>query len=141
VLSAQFRQKEHDFTQRWLKKVRAIGSEGLSGQALISYQIFVRNARETLAGEKFPGWMMPINQFYNLAGMAAQLGSGTGAQPFKTVEDYTNWYKRASRIPVLFDQAIANMQDGVKAGVVQPTILMKRVVSQLDALIHKNPEK
>ena len=70
----------------------------------------------------------------------AQFGSGTSAQPFKTVKDYDDWLKRASRIPVVFDQAIANMQQGIKAGVVQPEALMGNVVSQLDKLIKDEPE-
>lgn len=140
-LSEDYRQKSHEFTQRWLDKVEAIGPDGLEGQALLSYEIFVEDARDELAGEKFPGWMQPINQFYNLASMAVQLGSGTSAQPFKTVEDYANWRKRASRTPVLFAQAITNMKLGVEAGVVQPKVLMDNVVDQLDALITDNPEE
>lgn len=141
MLSAEYRKKQHDFTTHWLEKVQAIGSDGLTGHALISYQIFVRDARQQLESEQFPGWMQPVNQFYNLAGMVVQLGSGAVAQPFKTVDDYADWHKRAMQVPVVFDQAIANMKQGVKAGVVQPTILMKRVVSQLDALIKQDPEK
>ncbi|MGY1424355.1 DUF885 domain-containing protein [Lysobacter sp. A289] len=140
-LSEQYRQKSHDFTQRWLDKVEAIGSDGLEGQALLSYEIFVEDAEDELASEQFPGWMQPINQFYNLASMAVQLGSGTSAQPFKTVEDYAAWRKRASQTPVLFDQAIANMKLGVEAGVVQPKVLMDNVVDQLDALIKDKPEE
>jgi uncharacterized protein (DUF885 family) len=139
-LSEEYRQKEHDFTARWLETVEAIGPEGLEGSDLISYQVFVRNARQNLAAEEYPGWKQPVNQFYNLAGMAAQLGSGTSAQPFKTVEDYANWRERASQIPVLFDQAIANMKIGVEDGIVQPKALMDNVVDQLDALIADKAE-
>src|SRR5690606_27197460 len=64
----------------------------------------------------------------------------TGAQPFKTVEDYDNWLARAARLPVLFDTDIANMRAGMEAGVVQPTILMEKVVPQLDMLIKDKPE-
>jgi uncharacterized protein (DUF885 family) len=134
-LSADYRQQSHDFTAGWLKKIEAVGSDGLSGQDLLSYEIFVEKARRELEGEQFPGWMQPVNQFYNIASTVVQLGSGTGAQPFKSVQDYDNWRKRAARVPVLFDQAIANMREGMKAGVVQPRALMEKVVPQLDALI------
>ncbi len=139
-LSEDYRKKSHDFVAGWLEKVETVGPEGLEGQPLLSYQIFVRDAKDELESEQFPGWMQPINQFYNLAGMAVQLGSGTSAQPFKTVEDYANWRERATQIPVLFDQAIANMKLGVDAGVVQPKVLMDNVVDQLDALIKDKAE-
>lgn len=140
-LSPEYRAKSRAFTQRWLDTVQAVGPEGLDGQDLLSYQIFVRDAKNELEGEQFPGWQQPINQFYNFASTAVQLGSGTGAQPFKTVEDYDNWRKRASQIPVLFDQAIANSRIGMKNGVVQPRALMEKVIPQLDALIKDDAEE
>ena len=139
-LSAEYRATSRRFTEDWLKKIEAVGSDGLRGQDLLSYQIFVRDAKSELEGQRFPGWMQPINQFYNIGSTVVQLGSGTGAQPFKTVQDYDNWKKRATRVPVLFDQAIANMREGMKAGVVQPTALMQKVVPQLDALIKPKAE-
>lgn len=138
--SAAFRKQSHDFTTRWLKKIESVGSAGLAGQALISYDIFVHDARESLEGEKYPGWMMPVDQMGSIATNMAQLGSGTGAQPFKTVKDYDNWLKRGRRIPVLVDSIITDMQAGVKAGVVQPRALMTKVVPQYDAIIKDKPE-
>lgn len=139
-LSADYRKQTHDFTQRWLEKVQAVGSDGLDGQDLISYRMFVRDARNELEGEQFPGWMQPINQFGSLVSLSVQLGSGTGAQPFKTVADYDNWLARGDRLPVLVDQAIANMREGMRAGVVQPRVLMVKVLPQLDAVIGDKPE-
>ncbi|MFA0922266.1 DUF885 domain-containing protein [Xanthomonas fragariae] len=139
-LSPTFRQQSHEFTVSWLGKAEALGPEGLSGQDLLSYQIFVRDARGALAAEQFPSWMLPINQFYNIASIAVVLGSGIGAQPFKTVKDYDNWSRRAIGIPELFDQAIANMRAGMQAGVVQPKVLMQKVLTQLDAIIVRNAE-
>lgn len=139
-LSAQYRQQTHDFNTRWLKTVKDVGPEGLDGQALISYEIFVRNAEQALESEQFPGWMLPMDQFNNIAGFIAQLGSGTSAQPFKTVKDYDNWLARGARIPALFDTAVANMREGMKAGVVQPKALMVKVLPQFDALIKDKPE-
>jgi uncharacterized protein (DUF885 family) len=139
-LSAEYRRQSHDFNERWLKAVQDIGPDGLDGQALISYEIFVRNAEQTRESEQFPGWMLPIDQFNNIAGFAAQLGSGSSAQPFKTVKDYDNWLARGARLPVLFDTAIANMREGMQAGVVQPKALMVKVLPQFDALIKDKPE-
>lgn len=140
-LSPAFRQQSHDFTTLWLAKVEAIGPDGLSGQDLLSYQIFVRDARSAQAAEQFPSWMLPINQFYNIASIAVVMGSGTGAQPFNTVKDYDNWSRRALGIPDLFDQAITNMRAGMQAGVVQPKALMEKVLPQLDAIIARSAEE
>ncbi|MBS0200433.1 MAG: DUF885 family protein [Proteobacteria bacterium] len=138
--SAAFRKQNHDFTARWLKKVESVGSAGLSGQALISYDIFVHDSKASLESEKYPSWMLPVDQMGSIATSMAQLGNGTGAQPFKTVKDYDNWLKRGHRIPVLVDSIITDMQAGVKAGVVQPKALMTKVVPQYDAIIKDKPE-
>lgn len=138
--SARFRQQQHDFTQTWLDKAEAIGSDGLQGQDLISYEIFVSDAKTSLEGEQFPDWMLPVNQMGSIASYAVMLGAGTGAQPFKTVKDYDDWLARGNRMPVLFDTAIDNMRQGMKAGVVQPRALMEKVIPQLDAVIKDKPE-
>ncbi|GAB3506484.1 DUF885 domain-containing protein [Pseudoxanthomonas daejeonensis] len=140
-LSADFRKRSHDFAADWLAKVEAVGEDGLEGQDLLSYRIFVRNARDALDGERYPGWMLPVSQFNNPATLVAMLGSGSSAQPFKTVKDYDNWLKRGAQVPVLFEQAIANMEEGMARGVVQPRPLMEKVLPQLDALIKPTAEE
>jgi uncharacterized protein (DUF885 family) len=140
-LTAEMRAKGEAFDKRWLETIEAIGPEGLDGQARLSYDIFVRDRKISLEGNRFPGWMQPIEQFNNLAGFAAQLGSGTMAQPFATVKDYDNWLARGKVLPAILDQAVANMREGMAKGVVQPRPLMEKVIPQLDALINADPEK
>ena len=139
-LSADFRAQARAFNARWLKTIEDIGPAGLTGQDLLSYEIFVRDARLQQEAMRFPDWQQPINQFGSIASFAVQLGSGSGAQPFKTVKDYENWLARGNRLPVLFDSAIANMRQGMASGVVQPRALMVKVLPQLDALIKDKPE-
>lgn len=139
-LTEEFRRESHDFTVRWLKKIESVGPQGLSGQDRLSYDIFVKNAKDSLEGEKFPSHLLPINQFNNIAAFVAQLGSGTGAQPFQTVKDYDNWRARSGKMPAIFDQAILNMREGMRLRVVQPKVLMGKVLPQLDALIADKAE-
>ena len=139
-LSADYIAKTHTFNVEWLARAKAIGSAGLGGQALLSYDMFVKQQQDALDGERFHGELLPIDQFNNLALLAVQLGSGTDAQPFKTVKDYDNWLARAAKVPVIFDQAIANMREGVKLGIVEPKVLMVKVVPQFDAVIKDKPE-
>jgi len=138
--SAEFRAQQQAFVTRWLDRVKAIGSDGLAGQDLLSYGIFVRGGELALEAEKFPGWMLPVNQMGSVASYAVLLGSGTSAQPFKTVKDYDNWLARANRLPVLIDTEIANMREGIAAGVVQPRVVMEKVLPQFDAILTDKPE-
>lgn len=135
TLSLAFRQQYLEFNREWLARAEAIGADGLQGQDLLSYQIFVRDTRAALAGRDHPTWMLPVNPYYNPATIIALLGSGAGAQPFNTVKDYENWSRRSLGIPTLFNQAIENMRQGMAAGVVQPRALMEKVLPQLDAVL------
>ncbi len=141
MLSEQFEQETRAFHQKYLDRARAIGAGGLVGQDRLSYDIFTLNRESALEELKFPDRLLPVDQFYNIANSFAQLGSGTSAQPFATVKDYDDWLKRAAKGPANFDQAIVNMREGIKAGIVQPRVLMEKVLPQLQANIADEAEK
>ncbi len=125
----------------YLERAEAIGDAGLVGQDLLSWQLFVQKRRNDLEALDYPRHLAPLNQFYSFASQFATLGSGTTAQPFKTVEDYDNWLKRARAIPAVFDQAIANMREGMRQGITQPQVIMAKVLPQLDAqIVAKAPD-
>jgi uncharacterized protein (DUF885 family) len=140
-LAPEFHAQSLAFEQKYLARARAIGTGGLSGQDRLSYDIFTLNRESALEELAFPDELLPIDQFYNIANSFAQLGSGTSAQPFATVKDYDDWLKRAAQGPAIFDQAIVNMREGVSKGIVQPRVLMEKVLPQLKANITDNPEE
>ncbi|MCE2944748.1 MAG: DUF885 family protein, partial [Xanthomonadaceae bacterium] len=140
LFSAESRAEASAFNKAWLARVEALDPDALSPQRRLSAEILLRDLKLEIEGERFPGWQQPLDQFRNVAALFAQLGSGTNAQPFKTVQDYDNWLKRAARLPVLFTTMQGNMREGMASGVVQPRVLMQKVIPQLDALIKDKPE-
>ena len=140
-LTPEFEAQDRAFEQKYLDRARAIGNEGLTGQDRLSYEIFTLNRESALEDFAFPERLLPIDQFQNIANSFAQLGSGTSAQPFVTVKNYDDWLSRASKGPAILDQAIVNMREGVAKGIVQPRVLMEKVLPQLKANITDNPEK
>ena len=56
------------------------------------------------------------------------------------MQDYDNWLARAGKFPQLMQTMQANMREGMASGVVQPKVLMEKVIPQIDALIKDNPE-
>jgi uncharacterized protein (DUF885 family) len=138
-LSAEYERADGEFQRIFLDRARVVGPEQLAGQERLSYDIFVRDREMALEAAKFPDRLQPIAQFGSFASTLAQLGSGTNAQPFRTVADYDAWLRRVSQAPALFEQAMANMREGIAAGVVQPRVLMVKVLPQLDQLIVDDP--
>ncbi|GAA4363464.1 DUF885 domain-containing protein [Kangiella marina] len=139
-LSPEFQKKSHDFTVKWLDKIKSIDRGLLSGQDRLSYDVFVYQSEMQLEGEQFPGHLIPINQSNNIASFFAQLGSGKSLQPFETVEDYENWLKRVNDGIAVMDQIIINMNQGIEQNVVQPKALMEKVIPQLKAHVVESPE-
>jgi uncharacterized protein (DUF885 family) len=140
-LAPDYEQATRAFHQKYLDATRAVGADGLTGQDRLSYDVFTLNRESALEELRFPDRLLPVDQFYNIANTLAQLGSGKGAQPFRSVKDYDDWLSRASKAPAVLDQAIANMREGVKQNIVQPRVLMEKVIPQLDANIVADPEK
>ena len=95
--------------------------------------MFIRARQESIDGYEHPSHLLPVSQFFGTPNLFASLGSGTGVQPFATVEDYDNFIARADGFAVWIDQAIANMREGMDKGIVQPKVLMEKTLPQLAA--------
>jgi uncharacterized protein (DUF885 family) len=121
--------------EEFLARLFEIDREQLGYQDQLSYDIFKIKREQSLEGNQFPFELQPINQFYSTANFFVQLGSGTGAHPFKTVKDYDDFLSRADQFAINIDQIISNMKEGMRQGVTQPRILMEKVLPQLEAHI------
>jgi uncharacterized protein (DUF885 family) len=125
-------------------------SGGFSAEALSQNdQTSLAMLREQLSGAKefYSGAlfetarMLPIDQFQGLHTAFAADAAGAGAYPFKTVGDYDKALVRADHYARWTDDAIARMREGVKAGVVLPRMVVRRVLPQLRAHFGLAPEK
>ncbi|OGX87282.1 hypothetical protein BEN47_11505 [Hymenobacter lapidarius] len=130
-----FRQQQQRFYQQYLSSLQKFDRARLSAGDQVSYDIFEYEMQSRLNGLQQNTWMMPFAQFYSLPNTLGQLGAGTGAQPFKTVQDYDNWLARVGQFPVWADSAIANFRQGMQAAVVLPRVLVLKTVPQLQAQI------
>lgn len=138
-LSEEAQDDQLRFERRWLEQVREIDRELLSGQDRLSYDVFVYDRETAIEGARFPGHLMPINQFFSLPSFFAQLGSGESIQPFATEKDYRDFLGRIDGAMVVIEQAIDNMRVGIERGLVQPRPLMEKVLPQLEAHLVDDP--
>ncbi len=130
------------FDRSWLDRVRrSIDRDALEGQARLSYDVFVRQREHSIAETEFPNELLPISQTFNLPSLVAQLGSGDLIQPFDTVKNYEDWLVRLDQLVVVFDQSIINMRIGVERGIVQPKIVMEKVLPQIEAHVVDDVEQ
>jgi len=130
-----------ELEQRYLKRALALSSDKLSATDRLTRELFLDERRLGIESHAFPGHLLPIDQFHSTPIGFAMLGGGGSIQPFVTVQDHENWLKRVGSWGRWVDQAIANMQLGMKQGVVQPRILIERALPTLEAQIVDNPRE
>jgi uncharacterized protein (DUF885 family) len=134
-----FLKRKHDLYVKYLETLQQFAKESLNKEDKISYAILENDLKTALKLEKYHAEYVPINQMMNVPMYLAIFGSGTSAQPFKTVQDYDNWLKRCKAFPYWTHIAIDNMQKGIKMGIVLPKSLVLKVIPQMQALA-KNDE-
>jgi len=140
TIAPEWRARAERLERDYLVRVQQIDPARLSGQDLLTYQVFKSGLETEIEGYRFPSHLIPINQFYSAPNGFAQLGSGNGMQPFDTVQAYDNFLKRVDGFVAWTDQAIANMREGTQKGYTLPRVLAERVLPQLQAQAVARPE-
>jgi len=140
-IGPEYREVNRIMDEEFLARLLEIDREQLSRQDQLSYDMFRLNREQSLEGDRFPGYLQPINQFYSTLNSFVQLGSGTSVHPFKTVKHYDDWLARIDGFVVYADQAVQNMKEGMRQGVVQPRILMAKSLPQIESQIVDTAEE
>ena len=82
----------------------------------------------------------PLDHFYGFQAFYPDFASGQGAAPFKTLADYENNLKRNAQYARIMDEAIQRFRQGMKAGIVQPKLVVRNMVEQFDNLLKQGVE-
>ncbi|WP_157215626.1 DUF885 domain-containing protein [Flavisphingomonas formosensis] len=127
-----------------LKRLQAIDRAALSPTDQIAYDVFKWQTEVNLKGLA-PDMLAltvvrPLDHFYGIQTFYPDLSSGTGAAPFKTVEDYENGLKRHHEYVVYLDRAIGRFREGMKSGVVQPKLVVRNMIEQFDVQLKQGVE-
>jgi uncharacterized protein (DUF885 family) len=141
VISEQQRERRRALYQRYHDKVAAIQTERLEEDDRLILAVFERTLARNLDALRFNQHLQPVRQLNSMPVDFPVIGSGTGLHPFKTVTDYDNFLKRIDRFSIWVDTAIANMRQGVEAGIVQPKVVIEKTLPQLDAMIVADPKQ
>jgi len=140
TISPEWRARDEKLERDYLERIKSIDPARLSGQDALTYEIFKSAREREIEGFRFPGHLIPVNQFYSVPNSFAQLGSGNGLHPFKTVKDYEDFLQRVNGFVAWTDQAIVNMRDGIAKGYTLPKVLVERTLPQLAAQLVEKPE-
>lgn len=129
------------FNERYLDSLSKYDRESLNEEDKLSYDFLKDQLDMNIEGFKYHTEYLPFNQMFSLPLTIGQLGSGTAAQPFKTVKNYDDWLKRINAFSVWADTAIGNFKKGMQSGIVFPKSLVVKMIPQMQSMVVDNPEK
>ncbi len=121
-----------------LKALAGIDRAALSPTEQVSYDVFKWQRETDLAGLS-PALLAatvprPIDHFFGFHSFLAEIQSGESVAPFKTLKDYEDALKRSDQFARFLDLSILRFRQGMKTGVVQPKLVVKNVIDQLNNL-------
>lgn len=136
VVRAQTFAHYHDL----LRKLHLVDRTTLPEKSRLNYEILEFEINAQLDLERFPEHLLPLNHFDNVPSTLANYASGTGSQPLNTPAQYRAYLSRLNQLPAWIDQAIVNMKEGIRIGVVQPKAVVAKMLPQFQALRAATPE-
>jgi len=143
-LSDEFYNNERTAQQAELAALTAINRNSLNATDRLAYDVFRRDKEMAIRGLQ-PEMLAltavrPIDHFFGFHTGFADLSSGRGAAPFRTVADYENSLRRTTGFVQQIDLAIARFREGMASGVTQPKLVVNNVIGQLDTMLEQGVE-
>jgi uncharacterized protein (DUF885 family) len=135
--SAEFYRKDLEESRKFLRRFEALPTAGLSEQDRLSRELMIRNLREQIEGAEFKAWEMSVSQN---GGPQIELPDLITITPFHTTKDYENYISRLKQIPRVFEQVTANLEQGMKDGLMPPRFLLEKVAPQAEDVAGKTGE-
>ena len=136
TITQGYRNQVRDFYTRYKAQLQFFDRATLGQNDQMSYDILVHQCDLNLEGLLYKDYLMPINQLRSPPSNMAQLASGTGNQPFKTITDYENWIKRVDAFLPWVDSAIVNMKKGMASGFTISKVNAEKIIPQLTNFDH-----
>ncbi len=135
-LSLATAEREQQRTQATLQRLLSIPRAQLSEGDRLNFDLFKFQTELGLEEYRQRTFLLAISQRGGIQ-TADELADSLR---FENVKDYEDWLTRLGRFPVLMDQTIALLRQGVRERRVQTKITMKRVPAQIAKQIVAKPE-
>ena len=136
-VSAEAYHQRVDRLREYLKQLKSIRRP--VGQAdRLNYDLFQRELALQIEGAKYEPYLTPISQ---QTGPHIDLPQLITYHPYKTRQDYDNYTSRLRQFPRVFDQTIANLKTGIEKKIVQPRVVVEKIIPQLETQVVAAPDK
>ncbi len=114
--------REH--AEQVLSKTKAIDRSELSAADQLNYDLFLRNAESWVEENRFHGEYLPLS---GRQGPHSELAEIVRLTPLANVKDYEDLLARLRAFPILIEQTIALMRQGIETGIVPAQVVIRDV--------------
>ncbi|HEY2711662.1 MAG TPA: DUF885 domain-containing protein [Chthoniobacterales bacterium] len=128
--------RQHAESDNFLKRLKAIPTEGMADNDLLSHRILERQLEREDINYDLKNYEMPINQ---QNGLHTRLADLPLAVPFDSVQHYEDYISRLRQIPRVLDQTAEVMRQGLKDGLMPPKLVLAKLPGQCDGILTANP--
>ena len=119
-----------------LKAILSFDRSNLSEDNRLNYDLFRRDAEMAIERQQFPAEFLVLNQ---MDGLPRDVPSMIAMMPSAKTKDYEDILSRLGGIPVLIDQTIELLQEGLRRGIVPPKVPLRTVADQVSGQVHISP--
>ena len=133
TLAAQAKQR-----QQWLDKLQQVEIATLTEQQKINHAILMYSLKDAVSEYQFGAHLIPLTAESGFHSDLAFMVSGT---EFKTAQDYQDYLKKLSTIPLYMQQQTDWMKQGLASGMTQPKAVLAGFDKSILAFITSTPEQ
>jgi len=128
-------ERRHEYDQEILRKLDAIDFDALTAADKINYRLFRQEYEMEVEGHQYRSYLLSINQ----RGGVQTANEVADFLPFVAVKDYEDWLARMRSFPVLLDQNITLLREGIGSGIVHARVIMDRIPDQIAGQVVDDP--
>ena len=126
---------EHAQDLQALASLAAIDRRQLDAEDRISYDLFKYRYRMRVQGYHLRTYLMPMNELEGVQTLRIL----THTLRFQNEADYRHFIERLQTFGPYMNETIALLEQGVKAGITEPQVVMRRVPHQIAAYVVADP--
>ncbi len=119
-----------------LQQLHAINRVELSTADQLNYDTFEWQLEKSVERQRFHEFLQPVSH----QGGVQTADGLSEILPFASAKDYRDWIKRLEALPLVIDQTMALMREGIKQKNMPPKVLMQRVPAQIAGQVVDDPQ-
>ena len=130
--------RRYKFWKQVKLELAAISCDRLEHEECINYRIFERQVHQFIANYETRGYLIPFTSDWSFYMSWNRWGEET---EFSSVDDYRHYLSRLKELPVVMDEYIGLMREGLRTGMTQPRVILDGREVPIRKQLVENPER